>query len=269
MLEYLESRGEIVRHGSPSHDWVGIPLKKGDKTFGALVLQSYEPRIKYGEKEKEILIFVSQQIAVAIEAKRSRYALGLSESRYRTLFEQSQIVVFLSTLDGKLLDINSAGIELFGCSSKQELLNVNMFQELFVQSTDGQLVKTALAGQGSISNYELRMRRKNGEHRTAILTAKLMLEENSKALICQGFIRDITERKLLEEEMRQMQKLESLGTLAGGIAHDFNNILGIIMGHASLMERLKSNPEKLSQNIERYICVAPRGSRQTTSHLCT
>src|SRR6266478_7221703 len=71
----LERHGEVQRFGPPSLDWMGIPLKIGEESFGALVLQTYEPNIRYGEREKEILTFVSQQIASAIETKRHQQQL--------------------------------------------------------------------------------------------------------------------------------------------------------------------------------------------------
>ncbi|MBS4027434.1 MAG: PAS domain S-box protein, partial [Ignavibacteriales bacterium] len=70
----------------------------------------------------------------------------------------------------------------------------------------------------------------------------------------------ITERKKLEEQLRQSQKMESIGVLAGGIAHDFNNLLGIIGGYASLLERKKNDPEKFSQNIEAITAAVTRGA---------
>ena len=73
-------------------------------------------------------------------------------------------------------------------------------------------------------------------------------------------LKDITAQKILEEQLRQAQKLESLGTLASGIAHDFNNILGIIMGHSFLLERLKSDPVKLSQSIGAIEKATQRGA---------
>jgi signal transduction histidine kinase/ActR/RegA family two-component response regulator len=75
-----------------------------------------------------------------------------------------------------------------------------------------------------------------------------------------GMNMDITDRKNLEQQLLQSQKLESLGTLAGGIAHDFNNILGIIMGHASLLGDVAGNPAKLSRSAAAIEKAAIRGA---------
>ncbi|MDP9263847.1 MAG: PAS domain-containing protein [Acidobacteriota bacterium] len=89
MLEELVRKGEVQRVGEPSLDWMGVPLKKGDTTFGALVLQTYEEKPHYGEKEKEILTFVSQQIATAIEEKGRGQALRESENKFRAVGQET------------------------------------------------------------------------------------------------------------------------------------------------------------------------------------
>jgi nitrogen-specific signal transduction histidine kinase len=74
-------------------------------------------------------------------------------------------------------------------------------------------------------------------------------------------LRDISERKRLEEHVRQSQKMESLGLLAGGVAHDFNNILNIIMGNASLIAAAPHEREKLDRRIEAITKATDRGAR--------
>src|SRR5208282_3692476 len=75
VLDDLARRGEVERAGGRSQDWMGMPLKEGETTFGVLVLQSYEPHVHYGEAEKEILTFVSRQISNAVVHKRNQDAI--------------------------------------------------------------------------------------------------------------------------------------------------------------------------------------------------
>ena len=81
-----------------------------------------------------------------------------------------------------------------------------------------------------------------------------------KVSAVQVVLQDITERKLMQEELLMSQKLQSIGTLAGGIAHDFNNILGIIIGYASRFEEKWENPEKQKEYIKRILAAAERGA---------
>ena len=69
IFEEMEGKGEIELFGAPSIDWMGVPLKDGDVTFGVLALQSYRENVRYGERDKEILTFVSQHIAARAHAE--------------------------------------------------------------------------------------------------------------------------------------------------------------------------------------------------------
>jgi len=70
-------------------DWMGVPLRAGNETFGVLVVQSYSEDVRFGERDKEILTFVSQQLASAIDHKRHEEALRRSEARYRSLVQSA------------------------------------------------------------------------------------------------------------------------------------------------------------------------------------
>ena len=83
--------GEVEEVGSPSVDWLGVPLKIGDRIIGVMVVQSYTAGVRFGEEELNIAMFVSNQVAMAIDRKRSEAALRQSEERYRLLFEESPI----------------------------------------------------------------------------------------------------------------------------------------------------------------------------------
>jgi two-component system cell cycle sensor histidine kinase/response regulator CckA len=235
-VEQLAQDGLIDLIGAPSNEWLGVPLKRGERTFGVLVIQSYQEDFHYSERDRELLIFVSQHIAAALWNKQTARELALSERRYRTMFEESQDVIYMADINGNLIDINQAGVELFGYASRPELLQVNISRDLYENSRDGEKFLAAILISGYVKDFEVNLKTKTGKPVMALITARVEYNENDRVVGYRGIMRDITERKLLEQRYMQAQKMESIGLLAGGIAHDFNNILGGILGYASWMK---------------------------------
>jgi len=163
-------------------------------------------------------------------------ALKDSERKYRTLFEESKDVLYIGKPDGKLLDINLAGVELFGYDSKAEMLDISIEEDLFVNFQERQFCMRALEDQGFIKDYEVVMKKKNGAHVTVLMTAIIDRDETGKLTTYRGIMKDVTEWKRLEQQLFQAQKMEAVGQLAGGIAHDFNNILTAIIGYGNLLK---------------------------------
>jgi PAS domain S-box-containing protein len=163
-------------------------------------------------------------------------ALKDSERKYRTLFEESKDVLYIGKPDGKLLDINLAGVELFGYDSKVEMLDISIERDLFVNFQERQFCMRALEEQGFIKDYEVVMKKKNGVHVTVLMTAIIDRDETGKLTTYRGIMKDVTEWKRLEQQLFQAQKMEAVGQLAGGIAHDFNNILTAIIGYGNLLK---------------------------------
>ena len=95
----LVDQGEVELIGAPSLDWLGVPLRAGNNTFGALVVQSYTADVRFQEKDREILTFVSQQLASAVEHKRNEEALRRSEARYRSLIQSAVYGIYRSNLE--------------------------------------------------------------------------------------------------------------------------------------------------------------------------
>lgn len=120
--EKLVASGEVIRIGPMSIDWVGVPLIAHGVTIGALVVQSYTPGVKYGERERDVLGFVSEQIAMAIERKRTEEALRRSEERYRMLFESNPTPMWVYDLeDLRFLAVNDVAVEHYGYSRAEFL----------------------------------------------------------------------------------------------------------------------------------------------------
>jgi two-component system cell cycle sensor histidine kinase/response regulator CckA len=118
----LEDRGEIRTQGVPALDWIGIPLKVQDHTFGVLVVQTYSEGVRYGERERDILQFVSTQIAMAIERRRVEDQLRESENRYRMLFESNpEAMLVYDTETLCILAVNDAATRRYGFSHDEFL----------------------------------------------------------------------------------------------------------------------------------------------------
>jgi PAS domain S-box-containing protein len=170
------------------------------------------------------------------DRKKAEERIVRSEERYRMLFEESKDGVFISTPEGIFLDINQAGVEMYGYSSKDELLNVDIARDLYVDPEQREAIKKELAEKGYVKDYELHYKRKDGRIITVLETVTAVRDENNSIVTYRGIQRDVTEQKQIQQQLLQAQKMESIGTLAGGIAHDFNNLLGGVLGYASLIK---------------------------------
>lgn len=193
------------------------------------------------------------------ERKRLMNALEKSERQYREFFEDDLSANYISTLEGKLLDCNTAFVKLFGFSSKEEALSYNIVALYPDKETRNDFLAT-LSREKKLEFHEIELLRRDGSPIHIMENVVGTFNEKGELTLIKGYLYDETKRRLAEQQLIQAQKLESLGILASGIAHDFNNILGIIMGHASLLERLKNDPEKLTYSIDVINKAAVRGS---------
>lgn len=216
--ELVENR-EVESIGAPSIDWLGIPLKIKDKTIGVLVVQSYTEGVRYSEKDKDVLVFVSNQVAIAIERKRSEEALRLSEARYRrtldNMLEGCQIIGF----DWCYIYINDAAAEQ-GHMKREELLG-----------------KTMMEVYPGIENTEMFavLRQCMEERDTRFMVNEFKYPDGTKGWfelsiqpVPEGlFILsvDITERKRSEKENRLLQTM----TQAIVKATDFNTTMSVAL----------------------------------------
>ncbi|MFN7942977.1 MAG: PAS domain S-box protein [Thermoanaerobaculia bacterium] len=176
------------------------------------------------------------------ERKRAEASLRASESRYRSLFDNNLAGVYRSTIDGRLLECNEAFARIYGFASRAEALG-DSTRALYPTPVARDAFVAELAASRVLVNRESEGRRKDGSAVWLLENARLVEDVGgTEGTVIEGTLLDITDRKNMESELRQSQKIEAIGRLAGGVAHDFNNILGVILGYGELAQ-LEVPPE--------------------------
>jgi len=229
----LERRGEVELIGPPSIDWVGVPLKIGDRTIGVLVAQTYAPGVRYRDTEKHILQFVSTQVAMAIERKRTEEQLHDSERKYRLLFETNPEPMFVYDFETlRILAVNGAAVARYGYT-EPEFLQLTL-RDIRPPEEQGRLdEELARRPDDGAVRAGVRHWTKQGKRFDVDLVARPLEFAGRRARLV--LARDVSAQRQLEEQLRQSQKMEAVGQLAGGIAHDFNNLLTAILGSTQLL----------------------------------
>ena len=191
------------------------------------------------------------------ERKQAETALRQSEERYRELFENANDIIYTHDMAGDFTSLNKAAERVTGYT-RDEALTMNIAQVVAPEHLERARQMIAHKGaSGVLTTYEIDIVAKDGRRVTFEVSSRLILKDGQPAGV-EGIARDITERRRLEEQLRQSQKLEAVGLLAGGVAHDFNNLLNGIIGFAELA--LRELPEG-SRGHEHLSRVPPMGQQ--------
>ncbi|MBU8909933.1 MAG: PAS domain S-box protein [Desulfobacterales bacterium] len=222
--------------------WMGVPLIIKNEVIGVVAVQSYSDPNLYNEQDLQLLSGVSDQMAIAIDRKRSEDALRESEQKYRHLFKNAPSGIFEIDFEKvRFVNVNELMCKYSGYSEK-EFLSMNP-QDLLTENSKnlyfGRLEKL-FKGEILPGSVEYNIVTKNGRELCVILNNDFIYKDG-KVTGARVVAHDITELKKAQEDKIKAQKIAGeheklalIGQVAGKIAHDFNNILGIIMGNAEL-----------------------------------
>ncbi|MFX1412042.1 MAG: response regulator, partial [Promethearchaeota archaeon] len=244
-----------------------VPLRVRSRTIGVLNLESHQLGA-FTESDLSLVSTLAGNLATVIDNAWLVQTLRESEEKYRTLVKTSPEAVTATDLEGRITDLSQQALELHRAKRIEELLGKSAFDLIAPEDRDRAMINVQKTlKEGLVRNVEYTMLRKDGSRFTGELSAALIKDASGNPQAFIATVRDVTERKRLEEQLRQAQKMEAIGTLAGGIAHDFNNLLGGILGFASLMERDLPADSPLRTSVETIISTARRGAELTNQLL--
>lgn len=258
VFDDLAKKGEVELVGTPSPSWLGVPLRTPSATIGVLVVQHYEDENAYTHRDLEFLTSVGGQIALAIERKRAETALRQSEARMRVIVEQLPAVLWTTDTELRFTSSVGAGLSRLGLKP-QEVVGKSLFE--YFQTNDQSFMPIA-AHRRALNGESMTFHVEWGSGSYAC-HAEPLRDGNGVVMGVISMALDITDRKQLEAQLRQAQKMEAVGRLAGGIAHDFNNLLMVIQGYTELLLGKLGGEHPLRRNAEQIHDASQRAAGLT------
>jgi two-component system, cell cycle sensor histidine kinase and response regulator CckA len=205
--------------------------------------------------------------AIARDISRQKIAeeqLRRSEVRYRSLIQGAAYGIYRARIDGTILDANPAIAEMLGYDSVDDLMTRNMTDVYANPSERKALIDHYRAHARETMSTDVQWRRKNQSTIMVRLTARGVAgDDGGEMSAFEGIVEDVTERRVLEEQLRQSQKMEAVGRLARGVAHDFNNVLAAIMGSADLLVARLPESDPSREEADAIMNAAARGAALT------
>jgi two-component system cell cycle sensor histidine kinase/response regulator CckA len=219
--ETVFNKEELVRDASGRDQWhlvIKVPLRDRDGKVTGLV--GISRNIQYRKETED--------------------ALRAGEERFRAFFDATTVAMVEISPDARYLRANAAFFRMFGYTP-EDLPNLTVADVVYPEDREAVLAQYGRVGQGETTSYEAdrRYRRKDGSPLWARVSVVAARDGTGLPKLVTAVVIDMTDRKKLEEQFRQAQKMEAVGRLAGGVAHDFNNLLTVINGYGQmLLERL-------------------------------
>ncbi len=231
MLAGAKPFGDTSR---PSASILIAPIRKENEVIGIVSLHSYTPKA-YDQQSLTTLQALADHCAGALERIRLEESLRVSEARFRSIWNDALIPMRLTDAAGTIVMVNRAYCELVGLPREQ--LEGAPMSVVYPANEHARVLgdyaeRFQRGGDALIRAAEVTFR--NGRKASLEITETFLHVPGQRPLLL-SVMRDVTEARQLEQQLRQAQKMEATGQLAGGVAHDFNNLLAVIQGNAELV----------------------------------
>jgi PAS domain S-box-containing protein len=257
-------------YGRGALSFLVLPIQVQGMWWGVLGFENCEQAYAWQPDDIRLLRTAAAMVGAFIGRKRAEEALAKSEQQLRLLAENTLDGIWQMDMELRFTYVNPAVSHSLGYST-DEFVGSNLQDHI----TPEELEKIALLLEDALTRsedfpgvlFELEMRHKNGEMVPVEILARFLLDADGEIIGLQGSTRDIRERKAaeaerhkLESQIRQLYKMEALGTLAGGVAHDFNNILSAIIGYAELAMLDTPEGSCMARNLDGVLQASQRAT---------
>ena len=208
-FDELVASGEVESVGTPSIDWLGVPLKVKNRTFGMIAVQSYTEGVRFTEEHKDLLEFVSDQIAMAVERVRNEETIRINEKRYRDILEDQTDLILRFHTDGTLTFANQAFCDYFGLD-RGDAVGSSVL-EIFPRQRINRITKNALQpdGKHTSESFENEHNLPDGRPHWVQWKTRVIFSENGNLEEIQAVGRDITEQHMRHQEMELITSITS------------------------------------------------------------
>ncbi len=267
----LVKKGALKRIGFNAKVWLGVPLLTEKNIVGIIIAQSYDNKYDIDESHLKLFEYISNQIALLIKRKQADDEIRRLNQRNALILNSAGEGIIGMDTKGRHTFVNPSAASILGYSADELMSGQNC--SLWCcnhvcqnKNNKGNCpVLSVIDKKEILTNRTEMFCRKNKENLRVEYTSTPIMEAGEVTGIVLVF-KDISEQLKLEYQLVQIQKIESIGTLAGGIAHDFNNILTSINGHAELMSLKLDDVHPLQKDIS-SILYAGKQAAELTSQL--
>jgi len=253
----VQAAAEVARRTGVSRN-LEYRFRHKDGTWR--VLESTSSVIPNSKGEPVKLVIVNRDVS---ERKRASEALRLSEASFRSVIENAPYGIYRANASGQLLHANPAMRKMLGYESIADLLQSNLAAHIYRDPHDHQRLNPLFESAQANHDIEAIWKRKDGSPLTVRCSGQLVRNEGQQEAYFEVFVEDVTEKRVLEGQLRMAQKMEAIGRLSGGIAHDFNNLLGVTIGFSQVLKKKLGEGHALWEHADEIEKAGKRGASLT------